>query len=144
MADKIEAEIWVPISLGQAERVFQQVVGSKGPGASLVRLLLALGGAERVTMTDLLNDPEFHDRSISQTLIVSLLILSAFHGDVEQRVTDLARELGISQATIVRYLKSWVAVGVLEQDPSTRKYRIARRWQNKDNSKPHLHQLTSS
>jgi|HubBroStandDraft_3_1064219.scaffolds.fasta_scaffold149456_1 hypothetical protein len=143
MADRIETEILVPISLGQAERVFQQVVGNRGPGASLVRLLLALGGHDRLGMTDLLNDPEFRDRSLSQTLIISLLILSAFHGDVEHRITDLARELGISQATTVRYLKSWVAVGVLEQNPSTRKYRIARRWQDENYDKPPLPQLTT-
>lgn len=143
MASRTETEIWVPISLAQAERVFQQVVESEGPGASLVRVLLALGGHDRVAMTDLLNDPEFHDRSISQTLIVSLLILSAFHGDVEQRVTDLARELAISQATIVRYLKSWTAVGVLEQNPATRKYRLASRWRDEHTTGSKPPKLTS-
>ncbi len=128
MTSRTEPEIWVPISLGQAERVVQQIVGSEGSGASLVRVLLALGGQDRVVMADLLNDPEFNDRYISQTLVVSLMVLSAFHGDVEQRVSDLADELGTSRATTVRYLKSWVAVGVLEQSQVTRKYRLALRW----------------
>jgi hypothetical protein len=118
----------VPISLGLAEQIVQQVVNSDGPGASLVRLLLALGGQDRVVLNDLLKDGEFNDRGISQTLIIGLLVLSAFHGDVEQRVSDIAEELGISKTTIVRYLKSWVAVGVLEQNRTNRRYRLARRW----------------
>lgn len=129
MSKRTEPEIWVPISLGLAERIVQEVVNNEGPGASLVRLLLALGGQDRVVLDDLLKDNEFHDRGISQTLIVSLLILSTFHGDVERRVSDIADELGISKTTGVRYLKSWVAVGVLEQNRSNRRYRLALRWQ---------------
>lgn len=130
MTKRLEPEILVPISLGQAERVVQQIISSDGPGASLVRVLLALGGQDRVEMTDLLKDPEFNDRHISQNLIVSLVVLSAFHGDAERRMTDVAPELGISKTTTVRYLKSWIAVGILEQDRATRRYRLARRWRD--------------
>ena len=125
---RTEPELWVPISLGQAERIVQQVVGAKGPGVSLIRVLLALGGQDRVGMADLLADPEFSDRNISKTLIVSLLVLTAFNADVDRRVTDISIDLGISMATTLRYLKSWVAVGILEQDPANRRYRLARRW----------------
>jgi DNA-binding transcriptional ArsR family regulator len=124
-----EPEIWVPISLGQAERIVQQVVGSEGSGSSLVRLLLALGGQDRVVMAELLNDPRVNNRLMSQNVIVSLLVLSALHGG-ERRVTDIADDLGISRATAVRYLKTWVAVGILEQDRSSRRYRVAVRWRN--------------
>ena len=34
MAKRIDPEIWVPISLAQAERVVQQIVGSNSPGVS--------------------------------------------------------------------------------------------------------------
>lgn len=126
MAKRADPEIWVPISLPQAERVVQQIVGSNGPGMSLVRVLLALGGRDRVVMADLLNDPSF-DHSISQHVVTSLLLLSAFQGNANQSIKDLAAELGISKTTAFRYLKTWVAVGVLEQD-RTRKYRLAARW----------------
>lgn len=129
MTVREEPEILVPISLAQAERVIQQVSKGTGPGASLVRVLLALGGQARVAMDDLLKDPEFNDRKISRNLIVSLLVLSVFYGGAEKRVRDVASELGMSQSTTVRYLKSWAVVGVLEQDPTTRKYRLARRWE---------------
>lgn len=124
-----EPEIWVPISLGQAERIVQQVVGSDGSGSSLVRILLALGGQDRVVMANLLDDPRVANHLISHNVIVSLLVLSALY-DGERRVKDIADELGLSQATTVRYLKTWVAVGILEQNGSTRKYRVAARWRD--------------
>ncbi len=128
MPNRTEPELWVPISLAQAERLIRQVVGAKGPGVSLIRVLLALGGLDRVNMADLLADPEFDDRNISRTLIISLLVLTSFYADVDQRVTDISMDLGISPSTTLRYLKSWVAVGVLEQDPTDHRYRLARRW----------------
>ena len=128
MSNRDEPEILVPISLAQAERVVQQVLEDDGPGTSLVRVLVALSGSDRVTLTQLLNDPEFNDRKNSQTLIIGLLVLSAFHGGAERRVREVASELDMSSSTTIRYLKSWVSVGVLEQDPPTRKYRLARRW----------------
>jgi hypothetical protein len=128
MAKRTDPEIWVPISLAQAERVVQQIVGSNGPGVSLVRVLLALCGHDRVVMADLLNDPAF-DHSISQHVVTSLLLLSAFQGNAEPSINDLAAEVGVSKTTAFRYLKTWVAVGVLEQD-RTRKYRLAARWRD--------------
>lgn len=80
-------------------------------------------------MAELLNDPRVNNRLMSQNVIVSLLVLSSLHGG-ERRVTDIADDLGISRATAVRYLKTWVAVGILEQDPSSRRYRVAVRWRN--------------
>ena len=79
-------------------------------------------------MADLLNDPSF-DHSISQSVVTSLLLLSAFQGNEERSIADVAAELGISKTTTYRYMKTWVVVGVLEQD-RTRKYRLAARWQD--------------
>jgi predicted transcriptional regulator len=130
MAERTEPEILVPISLAQAERVVQQIVGSTAPGVSLVRVLLALAGNDRVVMADLLTDPDV-DHNMNQHLLTGLVLLTTFHSDKEHRITDLAAELGISVSTTHRYLKTWVAVGVLEQDKATRKYRLADRWRNK-------------
>lgn len=129
MPERTEPEIWVPISLGQAERIVQQVVGSQGSGSSLVRILLALGGQDRIVMANLLDDPRVNNHLISQNVIIALLVLSALY-EGEHRVTDIADELGLSNATAIRYLKTWVAVGILEQDRATRKYRVAVRWRN--------------
>ncbi len=128
MAKRIDPEIWVPISLAQAERVVQQIVGSNSPGVSLVHVLLALCGQDRLVMADLLNDPSF-DHNINQSVVTSLLLLSAFQDNAEPGVADLAAGLGISKTTAFRYLKTWVAVGLLEQG-RTRKYRLAARWRD--------------
>ena len=128
MTNRTEPELWVPISLAQAERVVQQVVGAKGPGVSLVRVLLALGGQDRVTMADLRTDPEFNDRKISQSLIIGLLMLTSFYDDTKQTVTTISTNIGQNPSATVRYLKTWVAVGILEQDPTDRSYRLAHRW----------------
>ncbi len=90
VSSKPETEILIPISLGQAERIVQQIVGSEGPGTSLVRLLLALGGQDRVMMTELLDDPRVANRLISQNVIIGLLVLSALHSG-ERRVTEPLR-----------------------------------------------------
>lgn len=123
-----DPEIWVPLSLAQAEWVAQQISESLASGAPLVRLLLALSGRGRVTINDLRQDPAFNDHKVSQYLLISLLVLSVFHDKLDHRVTDLAPELEMAPGTAVRYLKAWIAVGVLEQDHKTHKYRLALRW----------------
>jgi hypothetical protein len=130
MANRTEPEIWVPISLAQAQRLVQQVVGAKGPGVSLIRVLLALGGQDRVAMADLRTDPEFNDRKIIQTLVIGLLVLSSFYGNAVQTVTTISVEIGQPASTTIRYLKTWVAVGILEQDPAKHSYHLARRWRD--------------
>jgi hypothetical protein len=125
---KTEPEIWVPLSRGQAELVVQQAITPERPGASLVRVLLALGGHDQVVMADLERDPKFKDPKIAQVLIISLMVLSAFSDTKEHRASDIAEELGFSRSTLIRYLKTWLAVGVLEQDNRTRTYRLALRW----------------
>jgi len=127
---KAEPEIWCPISWSQAERVLRQMVEGNRPGSSLIKILLALGGLHEVTLSDLQRDPEFQSGDISQNVLISLLVLSAFHGDVERRGKELALKLHMSPSTIHRYLKTWVSVGVLEQVTSKGSYRIARRWVN--------------
>ena len=37
---------------------------------------------------------------------------------------DLARMLGMNQSTTHRYLSTLVAVGLVERDPATRRYRL--------------------
>lgn len=128
MSSREEPEIMVPISLGQALRVVQQVLESNDPGASLVRLLLALSGGDRVRLTELAADPEFQDSKSSQTLLTGLLILSVFSDGDDRRVNGVAEELDMVPSTVIRYLRTWVVIGVLEQDPATRRYRLARRW----------------
>jgi len=64
------------------------------------------------------------DTQLSQSLLRGLAILSCFGPDRPWRaIIDLAKELGMSPSTTHRYVKTLRAVGLLEQNPTTREYR---------------------
>jgi IclR family pca regulon transcriptional regulator len=66
--------------------------------------------------------------SYSQSLERGLAILSAFRsGRPLLGVSDLAREVGLSRSTTHRYIATLAGLGYLDQDPSTRKYRLGPR-----------------
>ena len=64
----------------------------------------------------------------SQSLERGLAILSAFRsGRPLLGVSDLAREVQLSRSTTHRYIATLAALGYLQQDPVTRKYRLGPR-----------------
>jgi IclR helix-turn-helix domain len=64
------------------------------------------------------------DARYSRSLCRALLVLAAVWSDGGQRkVTELAKELGLAVGTTRSYLNTWVALGELEQDPDSRRYR---------------------
>src|SRR4029077_4164792 len=64
----------------------------------------------------------------SQSLERGLAILSSFRsGSPLLGVSDLAREVGLSRSTTHRYISTLAALGYLQQDPATRKYRLGPR-----------------
>lgn len=66
--------------------------------------------------------------SHSQSLTRGLSILSAFRsGRPLLGVSDLSREVGLSRSTAHRYIATLAALGYLQQDQSTRKYRLGPR-----------------
>ena len=80
-----------------------------------------LGNASQQALSTAANDPQ-----LSQSLLRGLSILSSFGPDRPWRpITDLARQIGLSSSTTHRYVKTLRAVGLLEQDPTTREYRPA-------------------
>jgi hypothetical protein len=118
----------LPLSLAQVEQLMGEIA-SRRSGTGLLRVLLALtGSGERLDIHDLTRDERYHAKNISQSVITSLLVLIAFSQGDGHKVTDLAGELGMTKTTTMRYLKTWMAVGVLEQDQKTRRYRLAVRW----------------
>jgi IclR helix-turn-helix domain len=76
---------------------------------------------------ELASSPLLEDRSISRSLLFGLIVLIAFPADGSDRgVKALARELGLPTSTAHRYIRTLHAVGLLEQDSLTRRYRRAR------------------
>jgi len=66
--------------------------------------------------------------SYSQSLERGLAILSAFRsGQPLLGVSELARGVGLSRSTAHRYIATLASLGYLQQDPSTRKYRLGPR-----------------
>jgi DNA-binding MarR family transcriptional regulator len=62
---------------------------------------------------------------LSRSLLLGLLVLACFpHDGSPLAVTDVAKRLGMSPSTTHRYLTTLLAVGLLEQDPRNRRYRL--------------------
>src|SRR5438270_13968882 len=68
------------------------------------------------------------DSAFSQSLQRGLAILSLFRSERPLLgVSELGRDLGLSRSTTHRYVSTLVALGYLQQDPGTRKYRLGPR-----------------
>jgi len=68
------------------------------------------------------------DSSYSQSLERGLAILSAFQsGRPILGVSELGRDIGLSRSTTHRYVATLAALGYLQQDPATKKYRLGPR-----------------
>jgi hypothetical protein len=64
------------------------------------------------------------DLQLSQSLLRGLAILCCYGPDRRWRaIGDLAKELSMPPSTTHRYVKTLRAVGLLEQNPTTREYR---------------------
>jgi len=69
--------------------------------------------------------PPKPDPGFSQSLERGLAILSSFRPNHPLKgVSELAREVGLGRSTTHRYVATLSALGYLEQDPSSRKYRL--------------------
>ncbi len=66
------------------------------------------------------------DRRLSRSLLIGLLLLASMPDDGSHvGVAELARLVGANTSTTHRYITTLVAVGLVERDPVTRRYRIA-------------------
>ena len=62
---------------------------------------------------------------LSRSLLLGLLVLACFPADGDAlAVTDVAARLRMSPSTTHRYMTTLLAVGLLEQDARTRRYRV--------------------
>jgi DNA-binding transcriptional ArsR family regulator len=66
------------------------------------------------------------DARLSRSLLAGLLMLASFPSDGSYMgIAELARVLDMSPSTTHRYVTTLLAVGLLERNPRTRKYRLA-------------------
>jgi hypothetical protein len=65
------------------------------------------------------------DRSLSHSLLIGLEVLTCFPLDgTERGVAEIAKQLGMNNSTVHRYMSTLMRVGLLEQNPYTRLYRL--------------------
>jgi hypothetical protein len=116
-----EAESELTITLTDSQ--VAQIVGRAAGVVGLNQMLAPVGG--EATIQRLLDAAEDID-SYSRSTLRALMVLAAFPDDGTSReITDVARQLGLSPSTTHRYVGTWVAIGVLVQQPRTRTYRRA-------------------
>jgi IclR helix-turn-helix domain len=78
------------------------------------------------TIAQVASGPLLEDRRLSRSVLIGLLILACFiPAGTERRLTDVAHMLNLPASSIHRYVRTLVAVGLLEQALITREYRLA-------------------
>jgi hypothetical protein len=112
-----------PVRIELSATQIDQVVRSAADGGSITVLLAGLGDVRSVLETA----PKLLENSrLSRSLLAGLLMLASFPADGSYlRVAEAAKMLGMSPSTTHRYLATLLAVGLVEQDPRTRRYRLA-------------------
>jgi IclR helix-turn-helix domain len=119
MADK--RDIAITLTIDQIAQVVQESA-DEGP---LERILAGLDSMEefRRVLIELLDQGHKYSRSALR----SLLVLTALPLDgTERELTEIADATGLATSSLHRYLKTWKAVGIVEQDPQSRQYRRRR------------------
>jgi hypothetical protein len=112
-------DINITLSQAQVAHVVQEV----STGAGLMPVFLGLYDLQASRKSVPLPQP---DSRVSRTVLQALRVLAAFPTDgTDRQITEVAQELSLPTVTAHRYAKTWVAVGLLHQDPGSRRYRRA-------------------
>jgi Fic family protein len=121
------AKVSIELSKSQVD----QVVRSAGQGGTISVLLSAVDDAQwplSLGSDDWAFPEQLDDRRLSRSLLSGLLVLSCFPKDgAYLGIAELARILKMNTSTTHRYVTTLLAVGLLERDPATRKYRLVAR-----------------
>jgi IclR helix-turn-helix domain len=108
--------ITIELTRPQVDRIVRESAGGEG----VTSLLRGLAGSDTLASryAALAGSPR-----LSRSLLLGLLVLGAFPSDGSSlAVSDVAGQLGMSASTTHRYMTTLLAVGLLEQDPRTRRY----------------------
>lgn len=110
--------ITIELTRPQIDRIVREA--SDGEGVSGLLRGMAQSGDLAARYAALSDSPR-----LSRSLLLGLLVLATFPADGSSlAVTDVAGKLGMSPSTTHRYMTTLLAVGLLEQDPRTRRYRL--------------------
>lgn len=108
----------IELSQGQLEHILRDVSGSGS-------FSLALTGLSDVRAVRARAQPLLEDSRLSRSLMLGVLLLAAFPSDGSYiGNSELADALGLSASTTHRYVSTLLALGLVERDAATRKYRL--------------------
>ena len=114
---KRQADVSIVLTSSQLAQVHRDTSSEEQGLGSLLATFENLGSA-----SELLDAA--YTANVSRSVLRALLVLAAFPLDGAYRaLADVAREIGNNPSTTHRYVSTWLAIGLLEQDPKTRKYR---------------------
>lgn len=110
--------VTIELTRSQIDRVVRG--SSEGEGVASLLRNLADGGTLAARYEALSDSPR-----LSRSLLLGLLVLASFPSDGDSlAVTDVAARLNMSPSTTHRYMTTLLAVGLLEQDARSRRYRL--------------------
>jgi IclR helix-turn-helix domain len=111
-------KVILELSAAQVDRVIR----SAAEGSSMSLLLSGLRDVREI----LAREPsQMEDNRLSRSLLAGLLMLASFPTDGSYLGNaEIARLLDMNPSTTHRYVSTLVAVGLLERDPATRRYRL--------------------
>jgi hypothetical protein len=113
-------QVTISLTDSQVARVVRE---ASGPSGFAPAFSSAMGDPKTLASSVL---PFLSDHGYSRSVLRALLVLAAFPIDGSEReLTAVADQLSLSASTTHRYLRTWTAVGLLERDPDTRRYRRA-------------------
>jgi Fic family protein len=124
MPERVAAFGGAPVSIELSKEQVDRVLRGASANNNVSLLLTGLADLRDVfaSAADVLDDAR-----MSRSLLAGLLLLTAFPADGGSiAITQLARGLGMSVSTAHRYVSTLLAVGLVERDPVTRQYRLAR------------------
>jgi hypothetical protein len=112
-------KVLVELSRAQVDRI----VRGAAEGGNMSVLLSGLNDIREV----LASEPrQLEDSRLSRSLLAGLLMLASFPSDGSYLGNaEIARRMDMNPSTTHRYVSTLVAVGLLERDPATRRYRLA-------------------
>lgn len=115
-----------PVQLALSRAQVDQIVRAASDAGSISVLLTGLGDSKEAlekAQVEIGNT----DANLSSSLLSGLLVLAAFPSDGSSLGNaEVARAMGMNPSTAHRYITTLVVAGLLEKDPNTRRYRLAR------------------
>jgi hypothetical protein len=117
-----DAALAVPVAIELTPSQVDQVVREASGVGSICVLLAGLDGFREGLSA---NPSQLDDQRLSRSLLFGLLLLACFPTDGSGiGNAELSRATNTNPSTTHRYVSTLVAVGVVERDPATRRYRL--------------------